>query len=332
LGSGIFARIIDADFFVTHFVLFPIMRLVAGNALFLGSNALLQTSVLQSIDFNPRMQTEDIDVGVRLLLHKQRIDLCPESRSGELAPASFGAFYKQRLRWAIGWDQVSLALRQKFASSDAQRKRKVALAYICWYRWFNCIIGVAMPILTLVMDFYDYDLCHGLHCAVAIDWLKSWLVYLYFMLVTCCVFEACYQTEHRGLQSWLQVISVFVFMLAGPCNMFLQAMLIVVSLFKISTGTVRGWAVTARSVPPTQAGTQRHGLWLATKHAGTQTAEDDEASTFAICSDLDEASLEGCSDVESQRQAEDQIREASTELPAVQPSKQPLLTVSAGGE
>merc|ERR1719353_2711537 len=70
LNSGILARIIDAEFFVTHFVYFPIMRLLTRNAVFCGSNGLWQTSLLQGTDFNPSMQTEDIDVSVRMLLER----------------------------------------------------------------------------------------------------------------------------------------------------------------------------------------------------------------------------------------------------------------------
>ena len=37
-----------------------------------------------------------------------RIRFCPEARSGELPPATFVALYRQRLRWALGWDQVTI--------------------------------------------------------------------------------------------------------------------------------------------------------------------------------------------------------------------------------
>merc|ERR1719158_1639769 len=125
LNSGIVARLIDAEFFVTHFVYFPIMRLLTRNAVFGGSNGLWRTEVLQTTEFNPSMQTEDIDVSVRMLLEKHCIEFCPEARSGELAPVSLRALFKQRMRWAIGWDQVSLQLLQKLSSSDAQGTRKL---------------------------------------------------------------------------------------------------------------------------------------------------------------------------------------------------------------
>ena len=49
------------------------------------------------------------------------ISFCPECRSGELPPATFRALYKQRLRWALGWDQVrALPLRMHHAESTCQ--------------------------------------------------------------------------------------------------------------------------------------------------------------------------------------------------------------------
>jgi len=48
------------------------------------------------------------------------------------------------------------------------------------------------------------------------------------------------------------VIFVALFMGAGCFYIVFQAVLIIVSLFKISTGTVGGWAVTARKAPQQQ--------------------------------------------------------------------------------
>jgi cellulose synthase/poly-beta-1,6-N-acetylglucosamine synthase-like glycosyltransferase len=55
------------------------------------------------------VQTEDIELSARTLLSgTAKIRFCPEARSGELPPASLSALFKQRMRWAIGWDQASM--------------------------------------------------------------------------------------------------------------------------------------------------------------------------------------------------------------------------------
>jgi cellulose synthase/poly-beta-1,6-N-acetylglucosamine synthase-like glycosyltransferase len=192
------------------------------------------------------MQTEDIDVSVRMLLEKHSIDFCPEARSGELAPVSLRALLKQRLRWAIGWDEVSLKLAGKLVGANAQGTRKAAVAYVCWSRWFMQIVGliagIATPLLTFLPRF-DPDLCH---CGTATQLLQTCMFYFYMMLFASCVLEAMFQTRHRGWQSWIQVIFVGIFMGAGFVYIIFQAILITMSLFKIGTGTVGGWVVTAR--------------------------------------------------------------------------------------
>ena len=72
-----------------------------------GSNALWRTAVLQGYHFRKSMQTEDIDVSCRAILNNHNIVFCPQARSGELAPPTFLSLYRQRLRWAIGWDEVT---------------------------------------------------------------------------------------------------------------------------------------------------------------------------------------------------------------------------------
>ena len=59
------ARAIDAEFFVTHFVYFPAMEMLASSGYFGGSNALWRTSTLASYAFDTSMLTEDVDVSAR---------------------------------------------------------------------------------------------------------------------------------------------------------------------------------------------------------------------------------------------------------------------------
>jgi len=244
------------------------------------------------------MQCEDIGISTRMLLEKHRIDFCPEARSGELAPVSFRALFKQRLRWAIGWDEVSLKLLRKIKTSDAEGTRKLAVAYVCWSRWFmQCVgltAGIATPILAFVQRL-DPDLCH---CGAATQLLQTCMSYFYTLLFVSCVLEAVFQTRHRGCQSWIQVIFVALFVGFGWAYICTQALLIVVSMFKIGTGTVGGWVVTARKAqkpcPQTQA----------------STTVDEEAPVSSVKNGGDESTCEGSMGSEqpdSERTHSDQI-------------------------
>jgi cellulose synthase/poly-beta-1,6-N-acetylglucosamine synthase-like glycosyltransferase len=192
------------------------------------------------------MQTEDIDVSVRMLLEHHCIDFCPESRSGELAPVSLRALFKQRLRWAIGWDEVSLQLVRKMSASDAQGTRKFAVSYVCWSRWFMQVVGLVAGIATPILGVIQRISTEFCHCGMATQLLQTCMFYFYITLLVSCTLEAIFQTHHRGCQSWIQVLFVALFMFAGCLYIIFQASLIVVSLFKIGTGTVGGWVVTAR--------------------------------------------------------------------------------------
>merc|ERR1712228_785094 len=72
------------------------------------------------------------------------------------------------------------------------------------------------------------------------------MFYFYLSIVVSCALEAIFQIHHRGMQSFIQVFFVGFFMFAGAAYILFQAFLIIVSLFKIATGRVGGWAVTAR--------------------------------------------------------------------------------------
>ena len=84
----------------------PALRWLTGEAFFGGANALWRTHVLAANRFRRDVQTEDIELSRRLLHQGVRLELCPEAISAELPPASLRALYRQRLRWAVGWDQV----------------------------------------------------------------------------------------------------------------------------------------------------------------------------------------------------------------------------------
>merc|ERR1712080_755929 len=96
------------------------------------------------------------------------------------------------------------------------------------------------------------------------------MFYFYLTLLVGCTLEAICQTRHRGLQSWIQVPFVTFFMFAGCVYIVFQALLIVVSMFKICTGRVGGWVVTARKAPMPMT--------------LTQTASD-EGATASSCKD-----------------------------------------------
>lgn len=79
-----------------------------GFGLFCGSNGYWRTSLLRDMKMDGSMLTEDIDSALRAFSRGCKTVHDLNVTSYELAPTTFSAFWKQRLRWAQGWAQASM--------------------------------------------------------------------------------------------------------------------------------------------------------------------------------------------------------------------------------
>merc|ERR1719462_508938 len=118
-------------------------RFFLGSGYFSGSNALWRTEILASRQFDVVAQTEDVDMAIQQLLDGRKIEFCAESRSGELAPMSCAAMWKQRLRWTIGWDETSLKHGGAFTDSGRLSCRaRFGLIWTFLVRWVMTVLTV----------------------------------------------------------------------------------------------------------------------------------------------------------------------------------------------
>ncbi|TVY75919.1 putative glycosyltransferase [Lachnellula suecica] len=76
--------------------------------LFCGSNGYWKADLLRGIAMDGSMLTEDIDSALRALGKNINVIHELNAVSYELAPTTYRAFWKQRLRWAQGWTQASI--------------------------------------------------------------------------------------------------------------------------------------------------------------------------------------------------------------------------------
>ncbi|TVY17287.1 putative glycosyltransferase [Lachnellula arida] len=76
--------------------------------LFCGSNGYWRTSLLKELKMDETMLTEDIDSALRAFGHGAKVVHDLNVTSFELAPTSWPAFWKQRLRWSQGWVQATI--------------------------------------------------------------------------------------------------------------------------------------------------------------------------------------------------------------------------------
>ena len=145
--AGVLSHLVDAEFFVTHFVYFPAMEVLASSGYFGGSNALWRTSVLSRYEFDDEMLTEDVDVSARALLDGHVITFCPEARSGELSRAL--ALVQQR-RAVHGLEQVAQVYWGVFWSGLPWH-RKLGFCYLFHLRWLLLLAAVLAAVINPVL-------------------------------------------------------------------------------------------------------------------------------------------------------------------------------------
>lgn len=129
------ARTVAVEFETIYAVSHPGRNLLHGFGLFCGSNGFWRTDLLRQVRMRSEMLTEDIDCSIRTLLRGRRLVNDPGLLSRELAPATAGALWNQRLRWAQGWSQVSRRhLGRGLRSDRISLRNKMGLLFLLGWR------------------------------------------------------------------------------------------------------------------------------------------------------------------------------------------------------
>ena len=260
------ARFIGAEFFAQFFIFFPILEVISSTGFFGGSNALWRVSVLRDYQFSTVVQTEDIDVSARAILNNRKLAFCPEARSGELTPADLQTLYRQRLRWLIGWDQVTLSCMKALAKKrDFSCRKAFGLFFIFPLRWLiMCMTfcaGVITPYLSLFYVITDWGF-----------WTRGELYYsltTYWLVVAAAVLRA---VQH---DSKLGALWVLIFYLCGPLYITWTISLVIIGLVKIFTGKVGAWHVTRRANSEVNLAKQSDEAQATTNGAGLLDEEEE---------------------------------------------------------
>lgn len=106
-NESFWAKMIAIEFDKIYAISHPGRSRMFGFGLFCGSNGYWKAPLLRAHKMHGDMLTEDIDSALRAYgIGKKAVhdmNVC----SFEMAPNTFHAFWKQRLRWAQGWTQAS---------------------------------------------------------------------------------------------------------------------------------------------------------------------------------------------------------------------------------
>ncbi|TVY83844.1 putative glycosyltransferase [Lachnellula suecica] len=105
--SNLMTAMIAIEFDKIYAVSHPGRSAMFDFGLFCGSNGYWRTPLLRELKMDETMLTEDIDSALRAFGHGANAVHDLNVVSFELAPTTWPAFWKQRLRWSQGWVQAS---------------------------------------------------------------------------------------------------------------------------------------------------------------------------------------------------------------------------------
>jgi cellulose synthase/poly-beta-1,6-N-acetylglucosamine synthase-like glycosyltransferase len=120
----------------------PGMALVVGSAWFGGAGAAWKRNELQEFGLDSSCVTEDVDLSFRVMLSGKTVKLAPWARTHEMCPATLRIFLRQRLRWALGWEQTTVATIPRLCAARLSVFRRVRIASLLTARYFGVSSGV----------------------------------------------------------------------------------------------------------------------------------------------------------------------------------------------
>lgn len=263
--DSLMARWIDVDFFFVHFMIFSGLGLWTRVGFFGGSNAIVRKDLLVSYPFNLAVQCEDIDLSARCLLDNKKMVFCPEARCGELAPANLRAFYKQRLRWFMGWDQASFRyLGGALRRSSRPCFYKATFFFFFTFRWYAPAIGASNLFVNIWIrifkpdPFLDQNFKEMMDNVQATPLIKYTGSLAFVLQMFLGLIEAICQASKPGFQrsvgqSMLQLLSIVAYQSILVPYMAVWFFLEVHAMFKIFTKSTGGWVVTVRAPTKNQS-------------------------------------------------------------------------------
>ncbi|MGS0687776.1 glycosyltransferase [Nakamurella sp. GG22] len=147
------AQLVAVEFEQIYAVSHPGRQSVHGFGVFGGSNGFWRTQVLRETRLRTRFLTEDIESSIRAVREGRQIVNDPGLVSRELAPETAGALWKQRMRWAQGWFQVSFThVRGAFVDPALPPRQRFGMAFLLgWREIYPWLSSLMWPVLAFTL-------------------------------------------------------------------------------------------------------------------------------------------------------------------------------------
>lgn len=140
-------RAVGAEFAAKYLATYAGRFARAGVVYFSGSNGYWSGNIVRSLRFDDSAYVEDIDCAVRALLVGRRMGFDPDIRCWESAPASWRGLWRQRLRWAYGWAQLT----GRYALPLSRARPLSALQRAFWVHataWRRAVVPAAAVVIA----------------------------------------------------------------------------------------------------------------------------------------------------------------------------------------
>ena len=228
----VWAKLVHAEFFVTHFVYFPAMAFGARRASLPARTPCGAPTPSAGAPFvrgcRPRTSTSACECCWRI--RRRAFPFAPRAGAASLPCASLGALWKQRLRWATGWDEVTLDHAGRIWNAPMSLAKRLGMYYMLPLRWL-ALVSVIVSQVALVAGLRGRQVLEP----IATPILRAGAF--------CGVVTVLNALAYEGPSSWMFIAA---FLVLSPVYARFNLALVVTSLARIATGTVSGWDVTAR--------------------------------------------------------------------------------------
>jgi len=237
-GPWVMRRLLDGMEWASWSFYAPGFAEIVGSAYFGGGNAAWRVETLHSLGFDGTMLTEDIDISVRALASGYKMEMAPFLQVGEMCPVNARALYKQRLRWAMGWEQVTMQrLGMLFGSPHISEPRKWRTVLLLVSRYIT-LVSSAMGVFNLLKTAF-FNFYVPVPCQVA----NAGSVVVTTMMISMITLALARQKE-----PWQRWASVYTFSAISLFYFVLQLMLIIWSIIKLTCCASKAivWVPTSR--------------------------------------------------------------------------------------
>ncbi|MDT9593182.1 glycosyltransferase family 2 protein [Nocardioides zeae] len=151
-ADTLLSQLVAVEFEQLYAVAHPGRTILHTFGIFGGSNGYWRRDTLEKLRLRGSYLTEDIESSMRLLLDDGRIVNDPGLVSRELAPATVTGWWRQRLRWAQGWFQVSLRhLWPLMVKKGMGFRRRLGVAFLlAWRELYPWLVQLVWPLMVFL--------------------------------------------------------------------------------------------------------------------------------------------------------------------------------------